>query len=646
MARTVHSSMLLSWKQAVMIAVDVMIVVFSSFLALVIRFDVHNIPNEYLHTCVITLPLDAVAVVAIFGVMRMYSMVLKWISLPDVYRMAAAVFISALIIISYKFMMGMPMPRSCYFIEFISIFLLVAGSRASVRMMKEHQQKKARAGHTKTIIYGAGAAGEALYREMHSYNLLENKVVCFMDDDPKKWESYLHGLRIAGGRDDLERIAKIYDAEKVIIALPGSSPHEIAKIAEICTRTGMKVRILPASARGMSGGFINQVRDVRYEDLLGREPVVTDESGLHDMISGKTVMVTGGAGSIGSEICRQVMKYDPKKLVVVDVNENTGYFLKRELAKKYGKERMAFLIGSVRESSRLKEIFDQYRPEIVFHAAAHKHVPMMEESPNESIKNNCMGTYLTAKAAMEHGAESFILISTDKAVRPTSIMGASKRLCEMIIQTLAAESETTRFAAVRFGNVLGSSGSVIPLFNEQIKRGGPVTVTHKEVTRFFMTIPEAVSLVLQTTLYAKGGEIFVLDMGEQVRIYSLAENLIRLQGLEPGKDIEIKIIGLRPGEKLYEELLMDEEGLRKTDNDLIFIGSPVVPDTKKFKREIGKLFKAAKDNVPDIKERAAAICETYTITDNAQETKEETTREEEQYTAAGSLHEPVAAEIF
>ena len=398
--------------------------------------------------------------------------------------------------------------------------------------------------------------------------------------------------------------------------MPSASPRSIKSIIEICNQTGRPVKILPAVSKSLKNSLSSEVRDVSYEDLLGREPIEINQIGIYEFIKDKTVMVTGGGGSIGSELCRQIVSNNPKKLIIFDIYENNAYEIQNEIKRHYPEVDVDTLIGSVRDIKRMEEIFAEYRPDIIYHAAAHKHVPLMEDSPNEAIKNNCKGTWNVAMLADRYKADNFILISTDKAVRPTNIMGASKRICEMIVQYFASKSVHTRYAAVRFGNVLGSNGSVIPLFLKQIENGGPVTVTHKNITRFFMTIPEAVALVLQAGLFAKGGEIFVLDMGEPVRIYELAENLIKMKGLVPGKDIQIEIVGLRPGEKLYEELLMDEEGLRKTENKLIYIGNPIRMDEVAFIEELDGLIKAAESNSEDIKERTAHLCGTYKITNN------------------------------
>ena len=424
------------------------------------------------------------------------------------------------------------------------------------------------------------------------------------------------GVPIVGTREDIEKNIKKYEVDEIVIAMPSADLQTTREIIRVCQETRKPVKILPAVAKSLTTSLSKEIRPVNYEDLLGRDAVKVNQKGIEEFIRDKVILVTGGGGSIGSELCRQIVRYSPKKLLIFDIYENNAYEIQMELERHYPELSISTLIGSVRDFDRMEAVFKKYRPNIVYHAAAHKHVPLMEKSPNEAIKNNCLGTLNAAKLADKYKVDNFVLISTDKAVRPTNIMGATKRLCEMIVQTYARRSEHTRFAAVRFGNVLGSNGSVIPLFLKQIAEGGPVTVTHKEITRFFMTIPEAVSLVLQASLFAKGGEIFVLDMGKPVRIYELAENLIRLKGLKPGVDIKIDIVGLRPGEKLYEEILMDEEGLDKTENKMIYIGKPLKLDETVFLDKLDELIEVSYENGNKIKELTEEICDTYTITDN------------------------------
>ena len=426
----------------------------------------------------------------------------------------------------------------------------------------------------------------------------------------------LMGVPIVGTRDDVKRAVKKYNVNEIIIAMPSAASEDIKKIIAICQETKLPVKILPSVAKSLSSSIVRELRAISYEDLLGRDAIEVDATGINNFIKDKTILITGGGGSIGSELCRQVIRYEPKRLIIFDIYENNAYEIQMELERHYPYAEIITLIGSIRDYDRLEAMFDEHRPQIVYHAAAHKHVPLMEDSPNEAIKNNCLGTLNLVKLADKYLVDNFTLISTDKAVRPTNIMGASKRICEMIVQVYARKSEHTRYSAVRFGNVLGSNGSVIPLFLKQIEEGGPVTVTHKDIRRFFMTIPEAVSLVLQASLFAKGGEIFVLDMGEPVKIYELAENLIKMKGFRPHQDIEIEVVGLRPGEKLYEEVLMDEEGLNKTENNMIFVGQPIKMDDDEFLTSLDTLIRESEKNDGNIKGLVEGVCKTYTITEN------------------------------
>ena len=463
----------------------------------------------------------------------------------------------------------------------------------------------------RTMLIGAGQAGALVLREFRNSALSQNKVVCIIDDDPGKLGRQIMGVRIVGGRDSIQAAVAKYNVSEIVLAIP-TLPTQVKKeIWEICSHTGCKFKQLPGIYQLANGEVsIQAIRDIQIEDLLERDVIRVDMGGLSDLIRGKTVMVTGGGGSIGSELCRQLVTYGPKELVIFDIYENNAYAIEQELKTAYPGLKLHVLIGSVRDRQRIETVMDTFRPSIVYHAAAHKHVPLMERSPLEAVKNNIFGTLNTARAAAQSGVEHFVLISTDKAVNPTNIMGASKRICEMIIQTMASQSSTC-FAAVRFGNVLGSNGSVIPLFREQIRKGGPVTVTHREITRFFMTIPEAVTLVLQAGAYAKGGEIFVLDMGEPVKIADLAKNMIRLSGFEPDVDIKIEYTGLRPGEKLYEELLMGEEGLTKTANDLIYVGQKIDFDQKQFLEDLQELAELTEGQESQLRQRMRSIVPTY-----------------------------------
>lgn len=463
------------------------------------------------------------------------------------------------------------------------------------------------------MIIGAGDAGRVMLREITASQYIQGKVVCFIDDDVEKIGKRLNGVPIVGGRECIIETAKEYFVDEIIVALPSISAKERSVILNICQETNCHVRILPGVYQLINGEVsITKLRQVEVEDLLGREQIQVDLDSIMGYVSGKRIMVTGGGGSIGSELCRQIASKNPEMLIIVDIYENNAYEIQQELKYDYPDLNLVVLIASVRNTNRMNGIFEQYHPHIVYHAAAHKHVPLMEGSPNEAIKNNVFGTYKTAKAAGEYGVQKFVMISTDKAVNPTNIMGASKRICEMIIQTLN-KYYPTEFVAVRFGNVLGSNGSVIPLFKKQIQHGGPVTVTHPDIIRYFMTISEAVSLVLQAGAYAKGGEIFVLDMGEPVKILDLAKNLIRLSGYVPNEDIKITFSGLRPGEKLYEELLMDEEGLTKTANELIYIGKPIELNEEVFKEQLDHLYEAAIDETKNIRKLVKEIVPTYIL---------------------------------
>ena len=463
----------------------------------------------------------------------------------------------------------------------------------------------------RTMLIGAGSAGMLVLREFQTSEKSMNRIVCVVDDDYRKQGQYIRNVKVAGTRNDILRLVEEYRIEEILFAIPAALTKDRKEILEICQKTGCAMKILPGISQLANGEVsIQKIREVDILDLLGRDSVRVDMTQIAGYIKEKVVLVTGGGGSIGSELCRQIAGYAPKMLVIFDIYENNAYEIQQELRRSMPELNLVTLIGSVRDEQRIKDVFQTYQPQIVFHAAAHKHVPLMENSPNEAIKNNVFGTYNVAKTAMLNQTETFVLISTDKAVNPTNIMGASKRICEMIVQMMANCSKT-KFVAVRFGNVLGSNGSVIPLFKKQIAVGGPVTVTHPDIIRYFMTIPEAVSLVLQAGVYAHRGEIFVLDMGEPVKIDNLARNLIRLSGFEPDVDIEIKYTGLRPGEKLFEEMLMDEEGLRTTANELIHIGKPLVMDDVKFAQQLVQLEEACNQNSQQVFDMVEKIVPTY-----------------------------------
>ena len=603
-------------RQGILVLIDLAIVAVCTWLSLAMRFSLNSIPPEYIALAFKSLPIDMVITVAVFWIFKLYHSVWSFASINEVIRIFEAVTVVILLEITYKTLALMTMPRSIYFMTYASMIVLVTMSRLSIRVIKHYYYgRREKTDSTRIMMIGAGSAGVVLLNEFSSDYNNNNKVVCIIDDNENKKDKYLHGIHIIGGRDKIINAAKTRNIDEIIIAIPSASPDEISDIVSICNKTDCRVKILPSITKTLRGNIAANLRDISYEDFLSRDPVKVNDEGIDEYISDRVILVTGGGGSIGSELCRQIAKRNPKQLIILDIYENNAYSIQMELNRHYPKLDVRTIISSVRDEARMECVFKKYRPEIVFHAAAHKHVPLMEYSPNEAIRNNCRGTLNTAKLADKYGVDKFVLISTDKAVRPTSIMGASKRICEMIIQDLARKSDTT-FAAVRFGNVLGSNGSVIPLFLRQIEEGGPVTVTHRDITRFFMTIPEAVSLVMQAGAFAKGGEIFVLDMGKQVKIYDLAESLIKMKGYRPNEDIKIEITGLRPGEKLYEEVLMDEEGMEKTGNDMIFIGLPIDMNYMLFEHELKRLFDAAEANADNIKERTQKICDTYTITNN------------------------------
>lgn len=604
-------------KRIIILAIlDALSVTAAALAALALRFDISRLPAEYLDRVLSCLPVYIAATVLAMAFFRLYTRVWAYASMKEFFDVVKASLVIEAIILLTHVLRQMPMPRSYYPLTFGVMTILFLCIRFGKQILGSMRGTYRHEKISKYImVVGAGAAASILINDLMKPGS-HAKVVCAIDDNVNKRNKMIMGVPIVGTRDDIARNAKKYSVNEIIIAMPSASADDNREVIKICQLTGIPVKILPSVTRSLSASLTQELRPVNYEDLLGRDPIVVDESGINDFLHDRVVMVTGGGGSIGSELCRQIVRCEPKKLIIFDIYENNAYDIQMELERHYPQVSISTLIGSVRDYDRLEAVFRKYRPGIIYHAAAHKHVPLMEKSPNESIKNNCLGTLNVARLADKYRADDFVLISTDKAVRPTNIMGASKRICEMIVQVYAKKSEHTRFAAVRFGNVLGSNGSVIPLFLKQIDEGGPVTVTHKDITRFFMTIPEAVSLVLQTSLYARGGEIFVLDMGKPVRIYDLAENLIRMKGLKPHEDIEIEIIGLRPGEKLYEEVLMDEEGLDKTANDMIYVGRPLKFDQEKFLDKLDALIAEAEKNGYHIKEMTEEVCGTYTITDN------------------------------
>ena len=600
-------------RRAIFIGViDALIVIFSALLALALRFNFETIPAQYLEPAIRCLPLDVAIAILVMRFFKLYNRVWTYASIEESMSIIKATVCIETIFVLYHTFLQIPMPRSFYVFDAASLFLLFLALRFGKRIQKQlFPGKSDNKSKKRTLLIGGGSAASILIQETQRITHGPRVIICIIDDNVNKKGKYLRNVPIVGTREDIPTVVKRYKIDEIIIAIPSATSKMVKELLEICHETDAKVKILPAIAAGFTESLSDMVREVRYEDLLGRDPVKVNQVGIGTFLGGKTVLVTGGGGSIGSELCRQIVKYNPARLIIFDIYENNAYEIQMELERHYPELQIITLIGSVRDYDRLEKLFKDYKPQIIYHAAAHKHVPLMEDSPNEAIKNNCLGTFNMAKLADLYKAENFTLISTDKAVRPTNVMGATKRICEMIIQSYAKKSEQTRYAAVRFGNVLGSNGSVIPLFLKQIEEGGPVTVTHKEITRFFMTIPEAVSLVLQASLFAKGGEIFVLDMGKPVKIYELAENLIRMKGYKPNEDILIEISGLRPGEKLYEELLMDEEGLTKTANEKIFVGHPIAMDEEHFFEQLDFLIKDSYCNSEDIIMEIAKICITY-----------------------------------
>lgn len=646
---------------------DVFAVNFAYFFALLLRFDFRysSIPQNYYAIWLNFAPFYTVICLLVFLKLNLYRSVWRFASYSELLRTIVASAITAIAQVVGTLLFLGRMPISYYIVGAVFQFGMILGIRFSYRfilLLRESTHRGAASGTAggnatstggdsaalaagaptiNVMLIGAGNAGQMILRDIHQSREVNENVCCIIDDNPNKWGRFIDGVKIEGGRDDIFACAEKYHIKRIYLAIPSATAAQKRDILNICKETRCELKQLPGMYQLVTGQVrVSQMRDVSVEDLLGREPIRTDLTEVFQFITGKTVLVTGGGGSIGSELCRQIASHQPKQLIIFDVYENNAYSIQLELRQKYPDLNLEVLIGSVRDSRKMFDLFEKYHPEIVYHAAAHKHVPLMEDSPCEAIKNNVIGTYKTAYAAMVHGCDRFVLISTDKAVNPTNIMGASKRLCEMVIQTFdqkikagrAAEipqlfthdsikrgdvtpamlaNAHTQFVAVRFGNVLGSNGSVIPIFKRQIAQGGPVTVTSPDIIRYFMTIPEAVSLVLLAGTYAKGGEIFVLDMGSPVKIDTLARNLIKLSGFKPDVDIKIEYTGLRPGEKLYEEKLMAEEGLRKTDNDLIFIGQPIAFDQDAFLSGVRGLMEAAYKNKDDIRDYVKRMVSTY-----------------------------------
>lgn len=625
---------------------DAFALALSYFCALWFRFDSYgSIPDYYLERYISFMPFYIFGSILIFWILKLYKSIWRFASYNELLRTVVATVITFTYHIVGMVLFFGAMPRSYYLFGIILQFLFTIGVRFAYRfiLLLRNQVAGDSTLQRRVMIIGAGEAGQIILRDIKHAKSVNERVYCMIDDNPNKWNRYIDGVPVVGGSDSIFEAVEEYTIEKIYVALPSANAEARREILNICKETGCDIKNLPGLYQFMTGQIsVASMKNVEVEDLLGRDVIKVNMDEIFQYIKGKTVLVTGGGGSIGSELCRQVADHHPEKLIIFDVYENNAYDIQLELRKKHPELSLEVLIGSVRDSRKIFQIFETYHPDIVYHAAAHKHVPLMEDSPCEAIKNNAIGTYKTAYAAMANGCSKFVLISTDKAVNPTNIMGASKRLCEMIIQAfdhkikegkaneipqlfthLIKDEERknyidknianakTEFVAVRFGNVLGSNGSVIPLFKKQIEAGGPVTVTHPDIIRYFMTIPEAVSLVMQAGVYAHGGEIFVLDMGSPVKIDTLARNLIKLTGHKPDVDIKVEYTGLRPGEKLYEEKLMAEEGLLKTDNDLIHIGCPIPFDIEVFLGQLDELMEVAYRNKKDIRELVQKVVSTY-----------------------------------
>lgn len=585
------------------------------YLSLIMRFDVGivSIEPQYISNYVENMLPYTIMSLLIFWLFRLYHSLWQYASIAEVYRIAEACIIVEVVHFLSNKIAGNMLPRSCYFNAAIYLIIAICASRFMYRMIRTVLNKYRNIKTSNNVmIIGAGEATNVIMREIQNSSYLANSnIACIIDDDRRKVGKYIRGVKVIGTRDKIKEAAKLYDIDEIIFAIPSASNEVKRDILNICKETDCTLKILPGVYQMVDGEInVNSIRNVDVLDLLGRDPIEVDIESIMDYVKDKVIMVTGGGGSIGSELCRQLVSHKPKQLIIFDIYENNAYDIQQELKINYPDANVVTLIGSIRNVSRLESVFAQYKPDIIYHAAAHKHVPLMEVSPDEAVKNNVVGTWNVARMADKYGVKKFVMISTDKAVNPTNVMGATKRICEMIVQTYNEISKTD-FVAVRFGNVLGSNGSVIPLFKRQIEAGGPVTVTDPNIIRYFMTIPEAVSLVLQAGAYAKGGEIFILDMGEPVKIDDLAKNLIRLSGYTLGVNMEIKYTGLRPGEKLYEELLMKEEGLQETDNKLIHIGKPIEFDKENFFDNLEKLKEEAYSETGNIRESLKKVVDTY-----------------------------------
>lgn len=600
-----------------LILLDIMSIVVASFAALYIRFDFsfEGIPQEYLIKFENIIVYNIILTLLFFAVWKLYKSVWRYASATELLNIVFATTCASIAQMILCHILDQKMPRSYYALYWFLLFGMTCIIRFSYRILRLINSKRTELRTKKegsnVMIIGAGAAANAILKEIETSRYLNLNPKCIIDDNPGCRGKFLRGVPIVGDRNKITDAVGQYNVDEIIFAIPSANTHVKKEILDICKETGCKMRTLPGMYQLINGDVsVAKLKEVEIEDLLGRDPIEINTEEVLNYVKDKVILVTGGGGSIGSELCRQIAGHHPKQLIIVDIYENNAYEIQQELTQKYSELNLVVLIASVRNTTRIEKIFETYSPDIVYHAAAHKHVPLMETSPTEAIKNNVFGTYKTAQAAAKYGVKKFVLISTDKAVNPTNIMGASKRICEMIIQMMN-HTTNTNFVAVRFGNVLGSNGSVIPLFKKQIAAGGPVTVTDPNIIRYFMTIPEAVSLVLQAGAYAKGGEIFVLNMGEPVKILDLATNLIKLSGYKPGEDIEIKFTGLRPGEKMYEELLMNEEGLRETANKMIFIGKPIEFNEEEFCKQLDALEREAVEESSDIRENVKKIVNTY-----------------------------------
>lgn len=597
---------------------DIIAIQLAAFLAILTRFEfrIHTIEPLFIDTLVHYAVLNTFCSICIFAAYRMYSTLWSFASIMDFFNVVKAVLISSVFQFIGIHMLAWPIPRSFIVLYIGWLGIATVFPRMMIRILRGGRRIPLQAIGKQAIpvmLIGAGEAGSIILQEFKNSKFVEKEIVCVIDDDPKKWGTFIHGVPVVGGRRKITQSVVRFGIQEIVLAIPTLKPHERKNIINICQQTGCKMSTLPGIYQLINCDVkVSMLRDVQIEDLLGREAVRTDLESIMSYVKDQKVMVTGGGGSIGSELCRQIADDQPKQLIIIDNYENAAYELQMELGRKHPELDVIVLIVSVQNRRKIREIFEQYKPDLVFHAAAHKHVPLMEYSPCEAIKNNVFGTMNVASEANRSGVKRMVLISTDKAVRPTNIMGASKRICEMVIQTYNQRPKT-EYVAVRFGNVLGSNGSVVPLFKQQIREGGPVTVTHPDIIRYFMTIPEAVSLVLQAGAYAQGGEIFILDMGEPVKILDLAENMIRLSGLVPGEDIEIKFTGLRPGEKLYEELLIDDDNKKETANKRIFIGQPIKIDEAEFDEKMKELEKATFSEDENIRQVVKKLVPEYTI---------------------------------